>query len=350
MTRRLAPARGRPRDAQVEELLRVDLRDRGGVRAAHVVGEDLQAGDRVGVGRLDSSRLRDSWKASVCWAPWSTLIMPRQTADERPPRIPRKARSEVVCGAACSCGVSKSRCWRPCVRVGAGDACALGARARRASSPGRPCRSADRSRARPSRACRRARPRRAGCRRSSVCSLRSCAATKRSVGVLRRRRARRPSLTTARLRRRRPTAYCSHTSASAPSSSTTSSAPVAARCRACAWTAREHDRRLDAHAARHVDERAVGPLRPSLRAVNASRRPSTSVPRCCSTRSGVPLGRAAPAAARSRPRRRSRVGAPRSARRRACRLDAPPPRAGRRNDVEVERSIGGELPAGVAGR
>src|SRR4051812_42259498 len=35
--------------AQVEELLAVDLGDRGGVRAAHVVGEDLEAGDRVGV-------------------------------------------------------------------------------------------------------------------------------------------------------------------------------------------------------------------------------------------------------------------------------------------------------------
>src|SRR5689334_23533392 len=35
--------------SQVEELVRVDLRDRGRMRAAHVVGEDLEAGNRVGV-------------------------------------------------------------------------------------------------------------------------------------------------------------------------------------------------------------------------------------------------------------------------------------------------------------
>src|SRR5918998_396161 len=49
--------------------------------------------------RFDRSRLRHSWKASVCWAPGSTLIMPRQTACERSARMPRKARSEVVFGA-----------------------------------------------------------------------------------------------------------------------------------------------------------------------------------------------------------------------------------------------------------
>src|SRR5215218_200874 len=41
-----------PARAQVEQLLRVDLRDRRRVRAAHVVGEDLQAGDRVRVRAL----------------------------------------------------------------------------------------------------------------------------------------------------------------------------------------------------------------------------------------------------------------------------------------------------------
>ena len=39
-----------PVGAQVVELLRVDLGDRGGVRAADVVGLDLEPGDRVGVG------------------------------------------------------------------------------------------------------------------------------------------------------------------------------------------------------------------------------------------------------------------------------------------------------------
>ena len=62
---------------------------------------------------LLSSRLRDSWKASVRWAPRSTWIIPRQTVLERSPRMPRNARSEVVSGAACSWSVSKSRCWRP---------------------------------------------------------------------------------------------------------------------------------------------------------------------------------------------------------------------------------------------
>src|SRR5204862_4704153 len=37
---------------QVEELLAVDLAERRAVRAAHVVGEDLEAGDRVGVRAL----------------------------------------------------------------------------------------------------------------------------------------------------------------------------------------------------------------------------------------------------------------------------------------------------------
>ena len=91
---------------EVEELLLVDLGDRRGVGAADVVGEDLEAGDRVGVRLGESSRLRLSWKASVCWAPGSTLIIPRQTAVEPLARTPRKARSELVFGAACSCVVS----------------------------------------------------------------------------------------------------------------------------------------------------------------------------------------------------------------------------------------------------
>ncbi len=62
--------------------------------------------------RFESSRLRFSWKASVRWAPSSTLMIPRQTARLRSSSAPLKARSEVVCGAACSCEVSRSRCWR----------------------------------------------------------------------------------------------------------------------------------------------------------------------------------------------------------------------------------------------
>ena len=40
------------------------------------------------------------------------MMLPFQTALERPWRTPRKARSEVVFGAACSWVVSKSMCWR----------------------------------------------------------------------------------------------------------------------------------------------------------------------------------------------------------------------------------------------
>ena len=39
---------------------------------------------------------------------------PERTALERSARIPRKARSDTVFGAACSCVVSKSTCWRLC--------------------------------------------------------------------------------------------------------------------------------------------------------------------------------------------------------------------------------------------
>jgi hypothetical protein len=42
---------------EVEELLGVDLGDRRRVRAAHVVGEDLQAGDRVGVRALGQQQV-----------------------------------------------------------------------------------------------------------------------------------------------------------------------------------------------------------------------------------------------------------------------------------------------------
>ena len=46
-----------PARAQVEELLLVDLRDRRGVRAADVVGEDLEARDRVGVRLLGEQQV-----------------------------------------------------------------------------------------------------------------------------------------------------------------------------------------------------------------------------------------------------------------------------------------------------
>ena len=55
---------------------------------------------------VESSRLRFSWKASVCWAPLSTRIIPRQTEVARSASTPRKARSEVVWAAACSWVVS----------------------------------------------------------------------------------------------------------------------------------------------------------------------------------------------------------------------------------------------------
>ena len=43
--------------AQVEELLGIDLGDRGRVRAAHVVGLDLEARDRVRVGALGDQQV-----------------------------------------------------------------------------------------------------------------------------------------------------------------------------------------------------------------------------------------------------------------------------------------------------
>src|SRR3954447_13563658 len=48
---------GQPARAEVEELLLVDLRDRRRVRAAHVVGEDLQPWDRVGVRALGQEQV-----------------------------------------------------------------------------------------------------------------------------------------------------------------------------------------------------------------------------------------------------------------------------------------------------
>jgi hypothetical protein len=57
ITRRVAAGLGQAARAQVEELLLVDLGDRRGVRAAHVVGEDLQARDRVGVRALGEQQV-----------------------------------------------------------------------------------------------------------------------------------------------------------------------------------------------------------------------------------------------------------------------------------------------------
>ena len=92
---------------RVEELLAVDLAERRAVRAADVVGEDLEAGDRVGV------RLRR--RAAGCGSPGrrsssarrcSTRIIPRQTAVASSRSAPLKAKSEVVFGAMCSWNVS----------------------------------------------------------------------------------------------------------------------------------------------------------------------------------------------------------------------------------------------------
>src|SRR3954447_26266662 len=48
---------GQPARAEVEELLLVDLRDRRRVRAADVVGEDLEARDRVRAGALGQQQV-----------------------------------------------------------------------------------------------------------------------------------------------------------------------------------------------------------------------------------------------------------------------------------------------------
>ena len=70
---------------------------------------------------LESSRLRLSWKASVCWAPGSTRIIPRQTAVARSASTPRKARSEVVCGGGVLLGGVEVEVLGAVAGVGAGD-------------------------------------------------------------------------------------------------------------------------------------------------------------------------------------------------------------------------------------
>ena len=57
MTRRCAVGLGQAVRAQVEELLAVDLGDGRRVGAAHVVGQDLEARDRVGVGALGEQQV-----------------------------------------------------------------------------------------------------------------------------------------------------------------------------------------------------------------------------------------------------------------------------------------------------
>ena len=57
ITRRLAAASSEAARAQVEDLLRVDLGDRRRVRAADVVGQDLEARDRVGVRLLGEQQV-----------------------------------------------------------------------------------------------------------------------------------------------------------------------------------------------------------------------------------------------------------------------------------------------------
>ena len=74
------PPRARCRGHQVEEQLAVDLPDRRGVRAAHVVGVDLEARDGVRVGLRREQQVAVLLEASVRWAPGATRMTPRQTA------------------------------------------------------------------------------------------------------------------------------------------------------------------------------------------------------------------------------------------------------------------------------
>ncbi len=113
MISRFAADLGQPVGAQVVELLAIDLGDGGGVRAADVVGLDLEPRDRVGVGPLREQQVAALLEGVGLLRARSTLIIPRHTAVARSASTPRKARSEVVWGAACSWVVSKSRCWRP---------------------------------------------------------------------------------------------------------------------------------------------------------------------------------------------------------------------------------------------
>ena len=113
MTSRAATGSREAAGAEVEELLGVDLGDRRGVGAAHVVGEDLQAGDRVGVGVLGQQQVARLLEGVG-------LLGVAVDLDHAAPDGARAAAEDaaerevgVQLAAACSCVVSKSRCWRP---------------------------------------------------------------------------------------------------------------------------------------------------------------------------------------------------------------------------------------------
>ena len=65
---------------QVVQLFGVDLGYGRRVGAADIVGFDLEAGNRVGVGRLREQEVAALLEGVGCWAPGSTRIIPRQTA------------------------------------------------------------------------------------------------------------------------------------------------------------------------------------------------------------------------------------------------------------------------------
>ena len=207
-------------------------------------------------------------------------------------------------GAPCSCVVSKSMCWRRVRRVGAGD---LGLRRprRRAASPCAPCRARSRSRRRPSRGARRGRPRRAGRRRSTT--SRSCPGRRRSAAA-------RSGPTTS------STTVLSSVSAR-PSAGEVllpdlglgallehdQHAPLQ-RGAGGGGDRGQEDRRLDAHAARDVDERAAGPAGVVERR-RRRRRPATMRAEVRLDQLGVLLATATPSGSTITPSSRS----PRSA-------------------------------------
>ena len=167
---------GSPCALQVVELLLVELRDGGRVRAAHVVGLDLEARDRVGVRLLREQQVAallervGLLRARVHLdhaAPYGARAAAEHAAERKVgDRVRRRVlleRVEVdVLAAVRHVGARHPRASSP---------------ARRASSPSRPCRAPTRRRAPTSRASRRARRPRAGCANTHVESFSDCAPT-----------------------------------------------------------------------------------------------------------------------------------------------------------------------------
>ena len=115
ITSRCRDGLAQPARAQVEELLGVDLGDRRGVRAAHVVGEDLQARDRVGVRALGEQQVAALLEGVG-------LLGARVDLDHPAPDRGRAVGQDAAEGeVGASCWARRAPAW--CRSRGAGGAC-----------------------------------------------------------------------------------------------------------------------------------------------------------------------------------------------------------------------------------